>query len=118
MSRDNEEKKEYDLIGYATLMYGDMFGDGFYSDIPYVLQAMRINFSYKIPDIVLDIRSYKCTSQEICKECSICLEKINEGDNLCTIDCAHTFHFKCIMEWGKYKRECPLCRTEIPVLKN
>lgn len=132
MSRDNEEKKgtmsfrilirEDDIVGYATLMSGDMFGDAFYSDIPYLLHAMTIiepeNFSNKNPDIVLDIRSHRCISSEISKECSICLEKINEGDNLSTIDCAHTFHLKCIVEWGKYKQECPLCRTKIPVLNN
>jgi hypothetical protein len=125
MSRDNEEKRGtviYDVIGYATLMSGDMFGDGFYSDIPYLVHAMIIidpdNFSHKNPDIVLDVMSRKCKSSEISEECSICLDKINEGDNVCTIHCEHTFHFKCLTEWGKYKRECPLCRSEIPVLNN
>jgi hypothetical protein len=65
----------------------------------------------------LDIISRKCTVQEISKECSICLEKIKKDDNVTTIDCAHTFHYNCIMEWGKYKSECPLCRTNIPILE-
>ena len=113
-----------DLTGYASLDYvasSDAFGDGFYSDIPYLLQAMTIiepeNFTHKNSQIVLDIRSHKCNNSEVSKECAVCLEKIKEGDTVSTIDCAHTFHYSCIKEWGKYKQECPLCRTRIPILE-
>lgn len=112
-----------DVTGYAYLTLSDSFGDsqGFYSDIPYLLQAMTIiepeNFTHKNTNIILDIQSHKCTVSEISKECAVCLEKIKEGDTLTTIDCAHTFHYSCITEWGKYKQECPLCRTPIPILE-
>jgi hypothetical protein len=75
------------------------------------------NFTHKNTNIILDIQSHKCTVSEISKECAVCLEKIKEGDTLTTIDCAHTFHYSCITEWGKYKQECPLCRTPIPILE-
>jgi Ring finger domain len=116
-----------DVTGYAPLhsyvTVSDVFGDGFYSDIPYLLQAMTIiepeNFSFtnKNANVVLDIHSRKCTASEIGKECAVCLEKIKEGDAVATINCAHTFHSNCITEWGKYKQECPLCRSRIPILE-
>lgn len=114
-----------DVTGYASfnITLSDSFGDGqgFYPDIPYLLHAMNIiepeNFRHKNGNIVLDIHSHKCTVSEIAKECAVCLEKIKEGDMVSTIDCAHTFHYSCITEWGKYKQECPLCRTPIPILE-
>jgi hypothetical protein len=40
--------------------------------------------------------------------CSICLSEL--GDNEYTLDCNHTFHTKCIVEWfRKSKGNCPLC---------
>ena len=45
--------------------------------------------------------------------CSICLGKMGG-----TIDlvCGHTFHYKCIYNWGsinEFNTVCPLCRTVI-----
>jgi hypothetical protein len=123
--RNGDNQTNGDVTGYSTLQFpvSDVFGDGFYSDIPYLLQAMTIiepeNFSFtnKNANIVLDVHSRKCTQSEISKECAVCLEKIKEGDVVATIQCAHTFHYPCITEWGKYKQECPLCRTRIPILE-
>ena len=114
-----------DVTGYASFNFtlSDSFGDGqgFYPDIPYLLHAMTIiepeNFTHRNNNIVLDIHSHKCTVSEMSKECAVCLEKIKEGDTVSTIDCAHTFHYACITQWGKYKQECPLCRTPIPILE-
>jgi hypothetical protein len=50
-----------DVTGYAYLTVSDSFGDGqgFYPDIPYLLQAMTIiepeNFTHKNSNIILDI---------------------------------------------------------------
>lgn len=131
----NEEKEEHllsriliaasifteydDVSGYASLNHiGDSFADGFYSDIPHLLRAMTLNEPEDLnQNIVLDIRSHKCNNSEVSKDCAVCLEKVKEGDKLATIDCAHTFHYSCIIEWGKYKQECPLCRSRIPILE-
>jgi hypothetical protein len=124
----SDQARSYgDVTGYAPLHSyvhaSDVFGDGFYPDIPYLLQAMTIiepenfNFTNKNSNVVLDLHSRKCTQSEIFKECAVCLEKIKEGDVVATIHCVHTFHYSCITEWGKYKQECPLCRTRIPILE-
>ena len=44
--------------------------------------------------------------------CSICLEDISNGTNTATLDCNHTFHYKCVFNWNKTQPNCPLCRTE------
>jgi hypothetical protein len=43
-------------------------------------------------------------------ECSICYEK---KEYRWYLKCNHSFHFKCINEWLKLKKNCPLCRTQI-----
>jgi len=30
--------------------------------------------------------------------------------------CEHAFHAKCLEEWIKYKRQCPICRAVLPPL--
>ena len=47
------------------------------------------------------------TYQSITDSCSICL---NELDKYVTLKCKHNFHRTCILEWYKYKLNCPLCR--------
>ena len=44
-------------------------------------------------------------------ECSICIQPMEEGgDNTVTLDCGHTFHFKCINAWLNVNNTCPNCR--------
>ena len=48
--------------------------------------------------------------------CSICLESefTKKGDNqLITLLCGHNFHLKCILDWLKFKNNCPNCRQVI-----
>jgi hypothetical protein len=41
--------------------------------------------------------------------CSICLEK----DKLCSLECNHYFHSKCIEKWIQRTNSCPVCREHI-----
>ncbi|KAG2614804.1 hypothetical protein PVAP13_3NG009700 [Panicum virgatum] len=43
-------------------------------------------------------------------ECAVCLEAYEAGDTLRTMPCAHGFHERCIFEWLRVSRLCPLCR--------
>ena len=49
--------------------------------------------------------------------CAICLEKIEETDNIPKLPCDHEFHKHCLMPLCKIKNnikvECPLCRASI-----
>ena len=42
-------------------------------------------------------------------ECIICLEKMIKGERVKILECGHVYHYNCINEWFKRKRECPLC---------
>lgn len=46
-------------------------------------------------------------------QCPICMLDFEEKDTVGELECNHSFHFRCIKEWGKYKQECPLCRHAI-----
>lgn len=107
-----------DVMGYASLHF--MNTRSIFGDIPYLHGLMDDIESEELKrdaSVKLDIARRKCSASDISKECSVCLEKIRDGDNLGTIDCMHTFHYSCINEWGKYKQECPLCRNRIPILE-
>jgi hypothetical protein len=43
-------------------------------------------------------------------ECAVCLDEYEAGDALRTMPCAHGFHERCIVEWLRASRLCPLCR--------
>ena len=47
-------------------------------------------------------------------DCSICLEPMEEGERVLTIQCKHLFHYPCIIQWLARTNKCPVCRFEIP----
>ena len=47
-------------------------------------------------------------------ECSICMEKFLEGDQIRELPgCGHIFHAECVAEWLKLQTSCPVCRRNI-----
>lgn len=46
-------------------------------------------------------------------ECSICLERLCEGDRLFRLPCYHRFHLSCLEPWLRDRRDCPYCRASI-----
>jgi hypothetical protein len=70
------------------------------------------------PVVILDIDARQCKTGEIDGDCTVCQNKFKLGDKLSTLQaCSHTFHYNCLQEWGKYKQECPLCRSQIPIIE-
>ena len=48
------------------------------------------------------------------KECSICLEPIEENKEVKKlINCNHYFHKSCILNWILVNSNCPLCRNKL-----
>ena len=43
-------------------------------------------------------------------ECSICYDKINEFENIPSINCDHVFHDRCLTPWIDTSDTCPMCR--------
>ncbi|CAI2360420.1 unnamed protein product [Moneuplotes crassus] len=46
-------------------------------------------------------------------ECIICLENFQESDRKKTTKCKHVFHSRCLTNWLKNRKTCPLCRRSI-----
>ena len=47
-------------------------------------------------------------------ECSICMEKFLEGDQIRELPgCGHIFHAECVTEWLKLQPSCPVCRRNV-----
>ena len=47
--------------------------------------------------------------------CIICQQEFSKGETIGTPPCKHDFHLHCLIEWGHYKAECPICKDVIPV---
>lgn len=46
-------------------------------------------------------------------ECSICMDDLNKGDAMGQLECGHTFHKQCIVDWLKDNASCPMCRKDM-----
>ena len=80
-------------------------------------RSMQDTELHRNPSVVLDIHPHHCKTTEMDGNCSVCQSKFKLGEKLSTLLCDHTFHYDCLQEWGKYKAECPLCRSGIPILE-
>ncbi|XP_076954813.1 putative E3 ubiquitin-protein ligase RHY1A [Bidens hawaiensis] len=49
------------------------------------------------------------------RECSICLEGFEDGDELINLVCMHRFHSSCLLPWTEVCGACPNCRKDIVV---
>jgi hypothetical protein len=65
----------------------------------------------------IDVKFHAYEEMESKDSCTICSDKFQSGDSVTTLLCNHTFHHKCIKEWGHYKPVCPLCKESIALVK-
>ncbi|XP_043724930.1 E3 ubiquitin-protein ligase MPSR1-like [Telopea speciosissima] len=54
------------------------------------------------------------TQEDLDKECSICLEGWEIGEEAREMPCKHRFHSSCIEKWLGMHGSCPLCRFKMP----
>ncbi|KAJ5239702.1 hypothetical protein N7468_004321 [Penicillium chermesinum] len=47
------------------------------------------------------------------KDCSICLEQMENGQRILKLLCGHYYHDACVSEWFENKRTCPICRYDV-----
>ena len=49
-------------------------------------------------------------------QCMICLEDTDGYDfTVKKLKCGHKFHYRCIEEWQRHSKLCPVCRKEIEI---
>ncbi|XP_023754762.1 E3 ubiquitin ligase BIG BROTHER-related [Lactuca sativa] len=47
------------------------------------------------------------------ESCVICQENFKFGKRVISLPCSHQYHSKCISEWLKLKKNCPICQKEV-----
>ena len=67
----------------------------------------------KKPNIKLNIKSKKATTNLVQEKCAICTSEFEIDENVTFLTCSHVLHTECIDEWVMYKSECPICRGKI-----
>ena len=108
MTRSIEDIMNYTMIPNAI---ENMIDDMIYEMV--LTESLESIENTKKPDQILKIKFTPFKDND--KECSICMEKCKKDDMVTDIKCKHVFHKDCIMEWGKYKNECPNCRDKLPL---
>ena len=70
----------------------------------------------KKPNIKLNIKSKKATTNLVQEKCAICTSEFEIDENVTFLTCSHVLHTECIDEWVMYKSECPICRGKIDTI--
>ncbi|KAL2093102.1 hypothetical protein ACEWY4_010414 [Coilia grayii] len=47
------------------------------------------------------------------RDCRICLEDYEEGEEITVLPCLHGFHSRCVLHWLQGNPTCPLCRARL-----
>ena len=67
-------------------------------------------------DHIVEIESYNYSeikNKIDDKDCCICLCDFDDDCEVCILMCNHILHKDCMIEWGKYRQSCPVCREEV-----
>ena len=53
------------------------------------------------------------------EQCAICLDGFDEAEPMQRLECTHTFHTHCLLEWTEHSHDslCPVCKKEDPSLR-
>ena len=59
------------------------------------------------------LRDPEAELPEDCRQCHICLEKFERGEQRKVLPCLHGFHSPCIDKWLRTNKSCPICKHKI-----
>lgn len=104
----------------------------------YVNRSISLDSDKNLKRIVNFLKKEKSNKKILSDNCAICLEefkenqnkkneengmeekdisntetKIEENNDISTLECGHQFHIDCISKWMERKNEYPLCRQKI-----
>ena len=71
------------------------------------IQNARLSEEPLTRDQLKKLHEFKLKSGE---ECSICCVEMDKKKSHIKLNCAHTFHKKCIFSWLAKNPLCPMCR--------
>lgn len=70
-----------------------------------------INYESLVKDILLSKNDVINWNNKMEKFCSICLENYIKQDGVYITECAHIYHFECLLSWCAVSNKCPLCAS-------
>jgi hypothetical protein len=85
--------------------------------------ARKLEYSFIKEEIKTDLACVHKEEEEEEEEelCPICFESFCDDDTTskpsCELECKHKFHTSCIFTWLSKKTSCPMCRADVPELK-
>ncbi|KAG7978978.1 hypothetical protein I3843_05G107200 [Carya illinoinensis] len=103
---------------FVIFLY-DSFSKGSYEHDHDDILADSSNSSTTDPEPAIGVYEWKPaaggrSSREVEEECTVCLSKIEEGEEMRELRCEHHFHRICLDRWIGYKGvTCPLCRDSL-----
>ena len=59
--------------------------------------------------------TWKETSKESHKECTICYSSFELSDKVKVLQCTHGYHSLCIDKWLRTDKRCPVCNKEVRI---
>ena len=106
-NEDNERNKN--ILAFSVIA---LLGEISNGTLSYIKSFIPHISKLELNSISVDIPSTEGQIGEGIRECSICIQSIE--DNGCElIRCKHPFHKECITKWiHNYSRSCPMCRNE------
>ncbi|KAH9609702.1 hypothetical protein KSS87_012945 [Heliosperma pusillum] len=78
-----------------------------YNHVPKM--ARRVNLYYRDLNRDANIKN----KDEDGKNCAVCLEDFEHGEEVMVTTCKHMFHEECILPWVKNHGNCPVCRSAL-----
>ncbi|KAF9621689.1 hypothetical protein IFM89_026582 [Coptis chinensis] len=129
----NDDFRLIDTGGWEIETSADWLGDDPISDSSTLIHTFSSlpDFSTKRPP-GLNQEEVNCLQREIFNveykddvpvleavlECSICLDRLHEGDDLICLPCKHKFHSGCLYPWVRTCGDCPNCRAGVVIVNH
>ena len=124
---NNDEQDIYEELMYRiilrSIMIHNMFDEEEEEDTDYnriineSFNESLINSSLQKTDNIINISSKKYAlienKEKYDKNCCICFEEFVDDCDISVLKCDHLLHMNCMVEWGKYKTSCPVCRENV-----
>jgi len=108
------------FIPPAAGPFGPRVPDSIFNSMMNQLMASQEMKKDPVPaSLIRGLQERKLTDEETKKftdektTCSVCLEGFEVSQNVMTLDCGHTFHSSCILNWFDQKNYCPLCKHKV-----
>ena len=112
---------QFSLRSWEDLISGQELPRNLNTDLEAAMAESRDMYKYvekKDVNVLLEcvIFSEEVNNNSYADACSICQSDFELEESVGLLKCKHLFHKECIVEWCKYKNECPNCKEIIPLV--